>query len=60
MNQCITELAQEATTEISGVPVLDQKKFAELIVRECISIAEAGLAPAAAGVMRDRFGIDHE
>jgi len=57
MNQRITELAQAATTEILGVPVLDQKRFAELIVQECASIAEAGLAPAAAEVMRDRFGI---
>jgi hypothetical protein len=58
MNQRVTELAQAATTDILGVPVLDQKKFAELIVRECIKIAKAGLAPAAAEVMRDRFGVE--
>lgn len=32
-------LAQEATTEILGVPVLDQRRFAELIVRECAEVA---------------------
>ena len=57
MNQHITELAQAATTEILGVPILDQKRFAELIVQECANIAEAGLAPAVAEVMRHRSGI---
>jgi len=57
MNSRIQELAQVATMDILGVPVLDQKRFAELIVQECANIAEAGLAPAAAEVMRDRFGI---
>lgn len=32
-------LAQEATTEILGIPVLDQRRFAELIVRECAEVA---------------------
>jgi hypothetical protein len=43
MNQRITELAQAATMDILGVPVLDQKRFAELIVRDC-----AGLCSIAA------------
>jgi hypothetical protein len=57
MNQHLAELAQAATTKILGVPVLDQKRFAELIVQECMDIARAGLSPAAAEVMRDRFGL---
>ena len=35
MSQRIQELAQEATQDIMGVPILDQQKFAELIVAEC-------------------------
>jgi hypothetical protein len=31
----IQELLQQATEDILGVPVVDHKKFAELIVREC-------------------------
>ena len=36
MNKRIRELAEQATDEILGVKILDQKKFAELIVRECV------------------------
>ena len=36
MNKRIRELALQATDEILGVKILDQKKFAELIVRECV------------------------
>jgi len=35
MNQKLQELLQHATQDILGVPIVDQKKFAELIVREC-------------------------
>ena len=33
----IQELLQQATDNILGVPVVDHKKFAELIVKECAS-----------------------
>ena len=58
MNPHLQELAQAATVDILGVPVLDQKKFAELIVQECMAIARAGLSPAVAEVIGDRFGVD--
>jgi hypothetical protein len=57
MNQHIEHLAQMATQDILGVPVLDQKRFAELIVKECMVIARAGLSPAVAEVIGDRFGV---
>ena len=40
MNSRIQELAQQATQDILGVPIVDQQKFAELIVRECITTLE--------------------
>ena len=36
----------------------DIKKFAELIVRECISIAVAGNAKAVVTVIKERFGVE--
>jgi hypothetical protein len=40
MNKQIQELLQQSTDNVLGVPVVNQKKFAELIVRECIGILE--------------------
>jgi hypothetical protein len=40
MNERYKELAKQATDDILGVKVLDQKKFAELIVLECAEIAK--------------------
>jgi len=68
MNQRITELTQAATTDILGVPVLDQKRFAELIVRECLAIVnrheysyhEADPLWETAQLIKQHFGIDHE
>ena len=37
----IQELLKQATDNILGVPVVDQKKFAELIVRECLNIVKS-------------------
>ena len=36
----VDELASQATDDILGVPVLNRYRFAELIVSECISIAQ--------------------
>jgi hypothetical protein len=58
MNPHLQELAQAATIDILGVPVLDQKRFAELIVQECMAVARAGMSPAIAEVIGNRFGID--
>ena len=41
MNERITELLKTATDNILGVPVVDQKKFAKLIVAECLSIVKS-------------------
>jgi hypothetical protein len=68
MNPRIQELAQAATTDILGVPVMDQKKFAELIVRECLAIVnrydysyhEADPLWETAQLIKQHFGIDHE
>ena len=38
MNDRIKELLKESTYDVLGVKQVDQKKFAELIVRECASI----------------------
>ena len=38
MNERIRELALEATDDIMGVKILNQKKFAELIVQECANL----------------------
>jgi hypothetical protein len=40
MNSRIEQLALQATDDILGVKVLDKKKFAELIVQECMTICE--------------------
>ena len=39
MNELIQELLQQSTDNVLGVPVVNQKKFAELIVRECANRA---------------------
>jgi hypothetical protein len=37
MNEHTQRLLRESTYYILGVPLVDQKKFAELIVEECIA-----------------------
>jgi hypothetical protein len=34
------------------------QKLVELIIGECVSIAEAGNAVAVAGVIKEKFGVD--
>jgi hypothetical protein len=41
MNDRWKELAEQATDDIMGVDVLDKRRFAELIVRECVEVALA-------------------
>lgn len=38
MSQLIEQLKKQATYEILGVPQLDAKEFAELIIQECASL----------------------
>lgn len=39
MNDKYKEFATQATEDILGVPILNQKLFAELMVKECAAIA---------------------
>ena len=59
MNARLQQLADRATEDILGMPILNQERFAQLIVEECVAIARAGLSPAVAAVIQDRFGVDH-
>jgi hypothetical protein len=57
MNDRLKDLMLEAgyaAPELAG----RANKFAELIVAECISIAQAGLAPAVVTVIKERFGVE--
>ena len=68
MNQRLQQLADHATEDILGVPVLNQKLFAESIVRECLTIVnryeysyhEADPLWETAELIKQHFGIDHE
>ena len=59
MNPKLQSLADQATEDILGVPILNRERFARLIVEECVAIAEAGLSPAVAAAIQDRFGMDY-
>jgi len=54
MNERIQQLLKESTYDVLGVKQIDQEKFAELIVRECIDKIETHRIPvgnSAAGEM---------
>lgn len=66
MNPRIQELAQQATEDILGVPVLNQQHFAESIVRECARVLEQQAAVSkndresylySASLIEEHFGI---
>jgi hypothetical protein len=40
MNERMKELLAQSTDHILGVPVVNQKRFAELIVRECAEVVK--------------------
>ena len=53
MNERIRELAFEANTDLDGnVPLGFAEKFAELIIRECVSVADYN----SDGHIKDQFG----
>ena len=66
MNSLFDTLKNQATDNILGVKVLNERKFAELIVRECLEIInrkeysyhEADPLWETAQLVKDRFGID--
>jgi len=39
VNERIQELLDKATYDVLGVKQVDQKQFAELIIRECVNVA---------------------
>ena len=61
MNEKIEQLAIKAGVYYHDDMYYDDHKslqrFAELIVRECLSVAEAGNAVAVASVIREQFGV---
>ena len=59
MNARLQQLADQATEDILGMPVLDPERFAQLILKECIHIARLGLNPAVAEVIQDQFEVDY-
>ena len=72
MNERIKQLALDAGIgftlwDDSGREMIDNytpeeclEKFAELIVGECIHIANLGLAPAVADAIKEKFGVESE
>ena len=57
MNELIKQLKQQAGIDFNP----DQEGldlFAQLIVKECIEIAQAGLAPAVVTVIKEHFGVE--
>lgn len=49
---------EKIKTDISGKWVPIHEVYT--IIKECIDIAQAGLAPAVADVIREQFGVDYE
>ena len=69
MNDVIEKLLKESTYNILGVPQVDQKKFAQLIVQECAKICddidteyggEDVLATWCAVAIKEHFGVNNE
>ena len=59
MNERIQELAVEATTEeADGFRYFDKEKFAELIVRECLSYMKDGDIDFAKFMIKKHFGVE--
>jgi hypothetical protein len=66
MNERIRELAKEAERQYGGMNVVDIEKFAELIVRECVSrILRVGVledieqeSDMIADAIKEHFGVE--
>jgi hypothetical protein len=65
MNNRIEELLKQSTYDVLGVKQVDQKQFAELIVRECMSVADLPKNPSgqwdyleSSEVIAKHFGVD--
>ena len=60
MNECTQKLLEQSTNHILGVPVVDQKKFAELIVRECCEVAHCNFhvdGLTLGSILKEHFGV---
>lgn len=63
MNKRIEELAEQSKIYITGFPILDEQKFAELIVRECGNYMNSRIpgnieVSATVAKMKQHFGVD--
>ena len=66
MNQRIKELAKQAgiwfedskEVRTHSISTTTLERFAELVVKECISVAQAGNADAVVDVIKETFGVD--
>ena len=59
----IDELIQQATHDCMGVPVLDKRQFAQLIVAECAEVANWAISMDSTidrvpVLIREHFGVD--
>jgi hypothetical protein len=65
MNERIKQLREQATDDILGVKILDDEKFAELIVQDCLDIVnrkeysyhEADPLWETAQLIKEHFGV---
>jgi hypothetical protein len=60
MNERIRELEQQAMVFRAGIKMLDTEKFAELIVRECVGIADEydGVGSTIVSRIEKHFGVE--
>ena len=60
MSDLIDKLAEQATDNILGVPVLDKRKFAELIVKECADLVDHAISDGGVDgrVVKEHFGVE--
>ena len=58
MTDRINDLKRKATEDLMGVPVLDPRLFAELIIQECVYCARrATTGVEAANLIEENFGV---
>jgi len=60
MNERVKDLLKQSTYEILGVPQVDQKQFAELIIKECARIASnpaPGCHSSFGNIILGHFGV---
>ena len=58
MNDRIKELLEQSTEHILGVPAVNQKRFADMIIFECTKIAAFSGDLKTARQIKEHFGVD--